>query len=142
MWAYLFIYVFILGSAINSESTDDVNMNRMETAQRVFKNEIHQQIQRKMVQMILPRGNTSQYIKRERLWGGRRDQKLFITNWHETNTKVLVGRRGEQQEVKWRQRKTHTESLQMYASVTALAIQLSTCNCFLSVVYSVFFIAL
>jgi hypothetical protein len=143
MRAYLFIYVFILGSAINSDRIDDVNMNRMETAQRVLMKEIHQQIQRKMVQMILPRGNSSQYTKRERLWGGRRDQKLLITNWHKTNTKVVVGTRGGQQEVKRRQRKTHNESLWTYAaSATALAIQLSTCICFLSIVYSVFFIVL
>jgi hypothetical protein len=36
MWAYLIIYVFILGSAINSDGKDDINMNRMETAQRKF----------------------------------------------------------------------------------------------------------
>jgi hypothetical protein len=58
-------------------------------------------------------------------WGGRRDQKLFITNWHKTKTKVVVGRR-EQHEVKRRQRKTNTESLQTYAaSVIARAIQLT-----------------
>jgi hypothetical protein len=31
MWVYLFIYVFILGSATNSEGKDDVNINRTET---------------------------------------------------------------------------------------------------------------
>jgi hypothetical protein len=57
--------------------------------------------------MILQRGNSSQYNKREKLWGGRREIKLLITNSHKTETKVVVGRRGEQQEVKRRQRKTH-----------------------------------
>lgn len=68
-----------------------------------------------------------QYSKMERMWGGRRDQTLFITNSHKTATKVVVGRR--EQEVKRRQRKTHTESLQKYAaSVTAFAIQLFVRN--------------
>jgi len=37
---------------------------------------------------------------------GKRDQKIFTTNLHKTETKVVVGRRGEEQEVKRRQRKT------------------------------------
>jgi hypothetical protein len=82
MWVYLFIYVFILGSETNSEGKDGVNINRMQTVGRVLKKDIYQQIQRKMVQLILQRGNSSQYTKRETVWGGRRDQKLFTTNSH------------------------------------------------------------
>jgi hypothetical protein len=116
--------VFILGSATNSEGKDDVYINRAETVRRVLKKDIYQQIQRKMVQLILQRGNSSQYNKRETMSGGRRDQKLFTTNSHKTETEVVVQRR--EQEVKRRQRKTHTDSLQTFAtSVTALAIQLT-----------------
>jgi hypothetical protein len=126
MWVYLFIYVFILDSATNSEGKDHVIINRTETVQRVSKKDIYQQIQKKMVQLILQRGNSSQYTKRETLWGGGRDQKLFTTNSHKTETKVVVGRTGEEQEVKKRQRKIYTESLQTYAtSVTALGIQMT-----------------
>jgi hypothetical protein len=65
MWVHLFIYVFILGSATNSEGKDDVNIY---TVQRVLKMDIYQQIQRKMVQLILQRGNSSWYTKRETPW--------------------------------------------------------------------------
>ena len=89
----------------------------------MLKKDIYQQIQRKMVKLILQTGKNSQYTKRETLWGGRRDQKLFTTNSHKTGTKLVVGRRGEEQEVKRRQRMTQTDSLQTHAtSVTELAI--------------------
>jgi hypothetical protein len=91
----------------------------METVRRVLK-DIYQQIHRKMVQLILQRGNSSWYTKRETLWwrggGVRGYQKLFTTNSHKTETKVVVERRGDEQEVKWKQRKTQTESLQTYAT--------------------------
>jgi hypothetical protein len=98
----ILIYLFILGSATNSEGKDDVNIYRMETVRKVLKKDNYQQIQRKMVQLILQGGNSSWYTKRETLGGGRRYQKLFITNSHKTETKVVVGRRGDEQEVKWR----------------------------------------
>jgi len=88
----------------------------------VLKKDIYQQIQRKMVKLILQTGKNSQYTKRETPWGGRRDQKLFTTNSHKTGTKLVVGRR-EEREVKRRQRMTQTDSLQTHAtSVTELAI--------------------